>query len=564
MLLVERDLWQATMDKSLPTSDSSSAKALALIINTIADDQLVHVDDCDTAYAAWHKLAGIHEANDASTRTFLLRKLLTLRHISGSSIQEYIDKIKSLRLRLINAGLELPDEIITSILLIGLPPEYENLVVVLETLGDNLTYDYVITRLLHDERRRNEQGPSSQTMKHDSVLLTKASSSKRPVVRCSYCKKRNHTAEKCYKRIAEEAMTSGQSNTGHANLASTDEFLLSATTTVPSSDNTWVIDSGATNHMCRERDRFVDFIDNDENHSIHIGDGKILTSAGKGDVRIILKNGKSARITSVLYVPGISTNLLSVNRLTSAGYNISFSNDRCNILLASKVVATATLSPDGLYRLDYSTPKDTEYANVSTNDNNAYLWHQRFGHTNTKSILNIAKSGSVHGISLSGRPQITPSEPSRRVLPPRNRHSPVPIDGYMPGESYVAHIAVQDPEPNSYKKAMLRDDRDKWMEAAQTEYNSLMKNTTWSLVPLPKDRTAIGSRWMSRIKRKADGSVNRYKARLVARGFTQQPEIDFEETFAPVAKLIYIHLLAAANSASGSVGANNVRRRLLP
>src|SRR5271169_3282680 len=78
MVLVERDLWQATMDATLKSDDKNSAKALAIIVNTIADDQLIHVDGADTANAAWIKLAAVHEAKGTAAKTFLLRKLLTL------------------------------------------------------------------------------------------------------------------------------------------------------------------------------------------------------------------------------------------------------------------------------------------------------------------------------------------------------------------------------------------------------------------------------------------------------------------------------------------------------
>ena len=61
---------------------------------------------------------------------------------------------------------------------------------------------------------------------------------------------------------------------------------------------------------------------------------------------------------------------------------------------------------------------------------------------------------------------------------------------------------------------------------------------TWDLVDLPPDKSMVGCKWVYKIKTHVDGSIDRHKARLVAKSFTQKYGIDYEETFAPVARLI--------------------------
>eukprot|EP00253_Pinus_taeda_P004913 PITA_04913 len=68
------------------------------------------------------------------------------------------------------------------------------------------------------------------------------------------------------------------------------------------------------------------------------------------------------------------------------------------------------------------------------------------------------------------------------------------------------------------------------------EYNSIMVNDVWKVVPRPQDKSMVGSRWIYKVKYAADDGVEKYKTRFVAKGYAQQEGIDYEETFAPVAR----------------------------
>ena len=81
------------------------------------------------------------------------------------------------------------------------------------------------------------------------------------------------------------------------------------------------------------------------------------------------------------------------------------------------------------------------------------------------------------------------------------------------------------------------------------ELDALHKTGTWDLVDLPSGKSFIGCKWVYKIKTRSDGTVYCYKARLVARGFTQEYEIDYEETFAHVARLSSVMTLIAVSTA---------------
>lgn len=76
-----------------------------------------------------------------------------------------------------------------------------------------------------------------------------------------------------------------------------------------------------------------------------------------------------------------------------------------------------------------------------------------------------------------------------------------------------------------------------------SEHHSLLKNKTWVLYDLPPRKAPIGFEWVYKIKYKSDGSLDKYKACLVAKGFSQSQGIDYEETFAPTTKISTIRLV---------------------
>jgi hypothetical protein len=97
-------------------------------------------------------------------------------------------------------------------------------------------------------------------------------------------------------------------------------------------------------------------------------------------------------------------------------------------------------------------------------------------------------------------------------------------------------LATFAPDPATYSEALGSPDAEQWEQAIAAELESLRKNNTWVLAELPHGRKPVTCKWVLRIKRNPDGTVAKYKARLCARGFTQTKGIDYQETFAPVAK----------------------------
>ena len=81
------------------------------------------------------------------------------------------------------------------------------------------------------------------------------------------------------------------------------------------------------------------------------------------------------------------------------------------------------------------------------------------------------------------------------------------------------------------------------MDAMIKEYQSIIKNDVWDVVTRPKDKSTVSSKWIFKTKHSADGSIENFKAKFVARGFSQKEGIDYKETFAPIARYTSIRTI---------------------
>jgi hypothetical protein len=125
----------------------------------------------------------------------------------------------------------------------------------------------------------------------------------------------------------------------------------------------------------------------------------------------------------------------------------------------------------------------------------------------------------------------------------RERKRPHRFGGYVASMS-----SISDAETSSFEEA---DKLQVWKDAMLEEYRSIIKNNVWDIVPRPKDKSMVSSKWIYKIKHAVDGSVENFKAIFVARGFTQKEGIDYEEIFSPVARYTSIRTIISLASVLG-------------
>ncbi|KAK9912324.1 hypothetical protein M0R45_036192 [Rubus argutus] len=141
----------------------------------------------------------------------------------------------------------------------------------------------------------------------------------------------------------------------------------------------------------------------------------------------------------------------------------------------------------------------------------------------------------------SNPPPRTPHPPSKRTKPPIQPHTmqirsksriykPKAYTATHPFHSTLLTTKIHPFVPKTFKQASKHSH---WLHAMKTEIQALHHTNTWTFVPPNPSQNLVGCKWVFRVKHKQDGSVERYRARLVAKGFHQQQGLDYTETFSP-------------------------------
>ncbi|CAL1392560.1 unnamed protein product [Linum trigynum] len=186
-------------------------------------------------------------------------------------------------------------------------------------------------------------------------------------------------------------------------------------------------------------------------------------------------------------------------------------------------------SPTSTLPMDSAPPSPTSSSSSST----------------LPTVSSPAVTASASSSSAPGSASPSSSATSHQPPPAATRHSRRANFGQPPARfgDFVAHAVAFIPIPTRYSQAKGNPD---WDNAMTEEFNALDANHTWTIVDRPPPGVpVVGCRWLYNLKFHPDGSLERHKARVVAQGFTQEYGIDFDETFAPVAKMQTVRTLLA-------------------
>ncbi|WMV40073.1 hypothetical protein MTR67_033458 [Solanum verrucosum] len=183
--------------------------------------------------------------------------------------------------------------------------------------------------------------------------------------------------------------------------------------------------------------------------------------------------------------------------------------------------------------------------------------YEQPNHTNVPSTVSLSAPQQIEHVPFTDPPEhlppstdfsyptitpsyFRPSDTSRHHMVIRSKTNSLKPKALITSRHSLPLDPYHTPKPTTYHQASKFPE---WHHAMQIEFLALIRNKTWTLVPLPSNSNIVGCKWVYRIKRKVDGSIERHKARLVAKGFHQEEGVVYFDTFSPVVKPTTVRLI---------------------
>ena len=298
-------------------------------------------------------------------------------------------------------------------LLASLPESYDMLVTAIETNSDIPKMEVVVERLLHEERKQKDRGDSEQT--HPKATTVTRSKE----IRCYHCKKLGHIKRDC-RALKQKQTPRNKESQQKANKADAgdqwkddkgDDAIVVCHALQAGPTGNWIVDSGATCHMCSNKKLFVELQPLKKPMEVSLGDGHTLEAIGRGVVPLKMKLPNSSprrcNLQDVLYVPALSYNLISVAKAAVNGKVTEFDDSGCQIVGSGRRVVAKATRVGSLYYLDGEIDPNACVAQASKE----VLWHQHYGHLNVQCLQKLSRNNLVE-ISTTQRISSSAKRPS--------------------------------------------------------------------------------------------------------------------------------------------------------
>ncbi|UYV69728.1 hypothetical protein LAZ67_7000495 [Cordylochernes scorpioides] len=323
MLLIEKGLWDV-MIKDEDTQDAQlkaqKDRALAVIALSINTEHQIHIIDCTSPHDAWKNLEQVFEPKSRSRILQLKKQFVNIKLQTGESMLDYLNRSKICMDHLKVAGAEVDDQDIAYSMLSGIPDSFDTLVMSFRNVED-----------------------SDFTSNKDDTRKT----SRKQGVKCYRCSKIGHIAKDCRSSINRDYKADKSYSRKKDSFESPSENMLMAFNVVSSEDE-FILDSGVTHNVCKNRQWFTSF-QPITCEPIQTASGNLqVEGVGNIHLKMYLDTGtQDVTLNDVLFLPQARRNLLSVSQTEDNGKHIKICNHKARVFSDNRVICV----PRNLNRL---------------------------------------------------------------------------------------------------------------------------------------------------------------------------------------------------------------------
>jgi len=392
-------------------TDDLNARSDLILITSPSEIKLIK--NCLTSKEVWETLKNSYESKGPARKATLLKRLILHKMKESDDIREHLNSFLDTVDKLSDMEITINNELLSIMMLYSLPQSFENFRIAIESRDVLPNLDMLKTKIIeeHEARSKNNVKPNTEGALFSGKFKYKTHTNQnnhnnsntntyKPI--CKKCNRTGHKTANCWSKTKTKSKE---------NSFKVEPVCLSVNNETEPNDFLWCLDSGSTSHMCSNKHKYLELEESSEQGVLKLA-SKNLSSPikGSGHVELNLVQGNIS-LPNVLYVPDLTSNLLSVSKITDKGYTVVFRKHDAVITNTNDEIILKANKTNGLYYVNeaHEVKFDTNVENQQVcNKTEIYDWHSKLGHLNVKSLMKAKET--LQGIDFNSKDSLDDCE----------------------------------------------------------------------------------------------------------------------------------------------------------
>ncbi|KAH9686503.1 hypothetical protein KPL70_014374 [Citrus sinensis] len=477
-----------------------------------------------TAKELWESLDWKYKTEDAGTKKFVVGRFLDYKMVDSKTVISQVQELQIILSDILAEGMHLSETFQVAAIIEKLPSAWKDFKSYLKHKRKEMNIEGLVVKLRIEEDNRNAE-KKELFLWLRQILLPKK-------------KREANVVENITQHVSD------------INLSA----VVSKVNLVGSNPREWWIDTGATRHVCSDKGLFNSFEAVSNGEKLFMGNCATseIEGQGKSDMVVLSKNGMyvgKGYVNDGLFKLNVMTLKPTINNKASSSAYLLESSNLWHVDPLNKKVKIGPKTVDYIfigyaqnssaYRfLVHESKVPDVHKNKIIESRNASFFEHVFP---CNSRVESRELRQYHETTIENEENDEALEEEEQEIEVR-RSKRARIEKSF-GPDFLTYLLES--KPQSFKEAVTSAEDTLWKEAINSEVESILQNHTWELVDLPPGCKPLGYKWIFKRKMKADRSIDKYKARLVIKGYRQRECLDYFDTYSPVTRINSIRMIIA-------------------